>query len=141
AVALRPPNAIVLVGLFVVLLVGKRWKDAQRYALATACAIASAGLLDAVTWGAPFHSLVGYLRFNLLEGKAAQFGVEPFTFYAEVAWTSVGLAVIAIGSGLLFESTKALGPVLIVLAYLLAHSLEPHKELRFLLPVVPLGLV
>ncbi|MGH7435002.1 MAG: glycosyltransferase family 39 protein, partial [Polyangiaceae bacterium] len=140
AVALRPPNAIVLVGLLVALLVGRRWKDAKRYVLAATCAIASAGLLDAATWGAPFHSLVGYLRFNLLEGKAAQFGVEPFTFYADVAWTSVGFAVVAIGSGLLFESTQALGPVLIVLAYLLAHSLEPHKELRFLLPVVPLGL-
>lgn len=91
ATALRPPNGLVLGGLFVTALVAKRWRSALHYAAAAGVVIALAGLLDAVTWGSPFHALVGYLHFNLREGKAAQFGVEPFTFYAEVAWTSVGL--------------------------------------------------
>ena len=53
------------------------------------------GLLDWVTWGRPFHSLLAYVDFNLLLGGASTFGVEPFGFYAATLWTSVGPALIA----------------------------------------------
>jgi hypothetical protein len=140
ATALRPQNGILLAGLLVVVLAARRWKDARQYAIAAAVVALAAGLLDAVTWGTPFHSLIGYVRFNLLEGKAARFGVEPITFYPQVAWTSVGPAVVVIAAGFVVAGLRAPGPALIVLAYVVAHSLVPHKELRFLLPIFPLAL-
>jgi hypothetical protein len=41
------------------------------------------GLVDLATWGTPWGSFIAYVRFNFIEGRAAEFGTEPWRFYIE----------------------------------------------------------
>lgn len=130
-------------GLFVlvfvaVLLLQRRWREAAAFCATGAGVALFGGLLDWVTWGRPFHSFLAYIEFNLLHDGASTFGVEPFTYYATALWTSVGPLLLPLVAcfciGAFYE------PVLggAVVAYVLAHSVLPHKEFRFLVPCLPL---
>jgi phosphatidylinositol glycan class B len=137
---LRLPNAIVALGTVAVLLAARRSRDAAYY-VASACGIGMAGgLLDWVTWGAPFHSLFTNVKYNLFEGNLSRYGVAPFGYYLNVAWTSTGVALVPIALGWIGSWSRARGWVAITVAYLLIHSAIPHKEYRFLMPIVPLVL-
>jgi hypothetical protein len=135
----RFQNGLIAVGLFVVLLVERRGTAARWYVAGAALVGAAGGLLDYAVWGGPFHSLVAYLRFNL-SGQAERYGVAPPWFYALVAWTATGPAVLVVATGLLIAARKQPALVLLLCAYLLAHAIVPHKEIRFTMPIVPLAL-
>lgn len=139
ATLLRYQNALFGVVSLLGLLQQRRQREALLFAGAGAAALlAGSGVLDWLSWGRPFHSLLAYVDFNLLRGGASTFGVEPFWYYAHSLWTSSGptllvLAVLAVLGGL-----RAPVVGLAVLLDVLVHSLIPHKELRFLVPAVPL---
>jgi phosphatidylinositol glycan class B len=103
------------------------------------------GVMDAVTWhDAPgarawglFHSAVVYLRFNLIEGKAAGFGTAPWNYYLKHLWTSMPAVSLVLGAGFVVATPRATGLALIALAFFSLHSAVPHKELRFVLPLLP----
>jgi hypothetical protein len=137
---LRYQNGIITVGLLGWLLVQRRTRDAAAFAGAAMITGLAGGLLDLFTWGAPFHSFLTYVRFNLIEGRAADFGVEPAAYYGTVFWTAGGASMLAVIIGLCAAARRAAGPLVIVLVYVLAHVLVPHKELRFMMPIVPLML-
>lgn len=64
------------------LLVRRQWVRAARVLAGAALAAALLGLVDFVTWGAPFHSFIHYVRFNLVSGASAEtFGKAPWYFY------------------------------------------------------------
>ena len=94
-------------------------------------------------WCAPFLSS---LWFNVVEGKASLYGTHPFHWYF-----SQGLPAIAGLSLLPFLLNLAVPPPtttptrafrkcnrFVLATYLVAHSISPHKEFRFLLPILPL---
>jgi GPI mannosyltransferase 3 len=103
------------------------------------------GLLDAVTYGSFGHSLVANLT--------AHFGNDGslFTVMGTTPWHSLmgetiehgALAVVAIGPLFLvgfwrcFRSPLAWSAIL----FIAVHSAIPHKELRFLLPALPVVLL
>lgn len=96
------------------------------------------GLMDWLTWGRWFQSVMVYLRFNVIEGGASRWGTAPFDYYPAVLWSSMpevagALAVLAVAA-----FPRARGLLLTALAFVVAHSLTPHKEWRFLLPALPL---
>lgn len=138
ACLLRYQNGIFVLVFGAALLLQRRWRDSLAFLGAGALVAAGGGVLDWITWGRPFHSLLAYIDFNLLLGGASTFGVEPFGYYATTLWTSVGpllpVIVLCFAVGAFFE------PVLggAVLAYVFAHSVLPHKEFRFLVPCLPL---
>jgi len=109
-------------------------------AAAAACVLADRWLYD--TWVfTPYE----YARANLLEGKAAQFGVEPWWYYlAEMLMFLVppfSLVLVGLlGAAAWFQRRHVL--VWAALPFLVGHSLIGHKEDRFLVPmtwaVVPL---
>jgi hypothetical protein len=135
----RFQNGLVAVGLFVLLVAQKPRVAAWWYAAGGALVALAGGALDALTWGRPFHSLLTYVEFNL-SGKTEAFGVAPFWFYATALARSTGPALFVVALGWAFAARKQAGLAIILALYVLAHSLVPHKELRFLMPVVPLAL-
>lgn len=125
-------------GLLVVLALSPRRREAIPYVAGATLGGLAGGALDWLTWGRPFHSFFAYLHFNVVEGRSADYGTSPFFYYAETAWTSTGIAIVAIVVGTIAAWRRAPGLLLVVAAFVAAHSLVGHKEFRFVMPVVPL---
>jgi hypothetical protein len=98
-------------------------------------------LVDLVTWGSLASSFVGYIKFNLVEGKAAQFGTEPPVFYLKQLWVRVPRALPLIVLPMLL-GVRATWPFIFSSALTLAYlSTQPHKEERFVVLVWALLLI
>lgn len=145
AVLLRLQCGLFCLGALALLLARKRWRPALEVLAVLAVWAVAYGALDAFTWaqapgakyGGWFHSALKYLQFNLVEGRASQWGTSPPAFYLSALFSSMpGLAVV-LGVGLLLALRRATGLVLLGLAFVAAHSAIPHKELRFILPALP----
>ncbi len=138
AVLLRLQNGLFCLGLLAVFAARRDWPRVRTSFFVLAVWAAVFGGMDWASWGRPFHSALLYVQFNLIEGKASQWGTAPFGWYAEVLLR--GLPVVAPVVALLAAASVRRAPVLLgtAVAFFLLHSLIPHKELRFLLPVVPL---
>lgn len=96
------------------------------------------GAGDALFWGEWFHSAREYWSFNFVQGRAAEFGTEPPTYYLRAATTALA------GSGLLLLAglwawRRAPWLLACMVVFVAAHLAIPHKELRFLYPVLPLA--
>ena len=141
AVFVRYQNGLVLLALGLLLLVQRQWRGVWRFALAAGLVAIAGGALDWLTWGHPFQSLLLYLRYNLVEGQAANWGTAPASFFLQTAWQSTGWALVPLGIGLLCGLHRTRRLVLVLSVFVLAHSLVPHKEFRFLVPVMPLFFV
>ncbi|EPX61452.1 hypothetical protein D187_001235 [Cystobacter fuscus DSM 2262] len=138
AVLLRLQTGIFCVGLLAVLVARRQWRQAGEALAVLAGWALLFGLLDWLTWGRWFHSARVYLDFNLLQGKAATFGTAPFSYYGHVLWLSMG-APTAVALGLsLFAARRAPGLLAVAAIFVALHAWQPHKELRFILPVLPL---
>jgi GPI mannosyltransferase 3 len=137
AVMLRFLNAFFAVAL-VVMLIARRDRRAAVTAGTTLLVWALAfGMLDWLTWGGWFHSAITYLRFNLVEGRASGWGTSPFGYYWDVLLGSFGApAAILLVALCLLSVRRAPGLFLTAAIFVLAHSYVPHKEGRFLLPVL-----
>ena len=137
ATVVRTQNALLVVTAIGVLLAMREWRAARAFVLGAAAALALGGGLDWLTWGAPFSSSIAYVRFNLIEGKASSFGTEPVLYYARTLWTSTGWPIVLVAIGVAAATLRARMLVVLVVVFLFAHVLIPHKELRFLMPIVP----
>ena len=122
--------------LFLALWVGrlefqKRWVPLL---LGSSGALLIFGLADWIAWGSPFHSYIATVRINLFEGKASQFGTEPFFYYFEVIaalWWIATLTIVGLVALRIRNSALWIGVALCIIA---AHALIPHKEYRFIFP-------
>ena len=103
------------------------------------------GVWDAAAWhdvpsakfGGLFHSAVVYWRFNIVENRGAGWGTAPWTYYVQHTWLTMPGVALVLGASL-FGAARRAWPVLLSLALFLAlHLFVAHKELRFLLPVMP----
>lgn len=105
------------------------------------------GAIDALTWsdvpgaryGGWFHSAILYVRFNLIEGRSAEWGTSPASYYAAFIFRSMPVIAACLGIGLLVALRYATAPSVLALLFLAMHSAIPHKELRFILPMLPLA--
>jgi phosphatidylinositol glycan class B len=138
AVFVRYTNGVVLLGFIAWLVALRRWADLRRFAAAAAGVGLLGGMLDWATWGAPFHSIRAYLQYNLVENLSTQYGVAETAYYVFTLGSATGPAVLALALGLALAGRRAAAPLAVALAYVLVHSAIAHKEIRFLLPVVPL---
>ncbi|GAC1348579.1 MAG: hypothetical protein NVS2B9_07830 [Myxococcales bacterium] len=135
---LRLQNGVFCAGLVLLLLARRRWRDAVLACAVLAVWALAFGLLDLITWGSLFHSAIAYLRFNAVEGRAALWGVSPGFYYADVLWRSMPLPLLCLALFAPLAAARAGGLLAIAAAFALLHSAVPHKELRFLLPALPL---
>lgn len=140
AVLLRLHNGLFCVGLLLLLGAERRWRALLHASVVFAAGAAVYAGLDWATWGRPLHSALVYLRFNLLEGKASLWGESPPGYYLRLLSSfalAPGLLLLAV-LGLGHRDLRARGVFAIAAAFVLVHSLVPHKELRFMLPALPL---
>lgn len=137
SVLIRLQLGLFCVGAVLILLGRKRWRDAG-ISFAVLCVWAFLfGLMDKLTWGGWFHSAIKYLQFNLVEGKAAGWGTAPFTYYARVMWQAMPGPSIVLLATVLVASRRAFGVFALAMAFIALHAWTPHKELRFIVPILP----
>jgi hypothetical protein len=105
-----------------------------------AAVVVLAGLLDRITWSYPFQAQFLNFWVNVVEGKANQFGVEKWTWYAAMFAHVWAWAIVPMAAALLVARREAL-LVLVALAILVAHSAVAHKEYRFLFPLIPIAVL
>jgi len=139
-VLLRPTNAVVGVAVAASLAFERRPRDVVRLVAGALPVAIAGGLLDLATWGRPFHSMIEYLRFNLFEGGARGFGVEPAWFYGWALLVTAPFVALTLPTliAVARRSAPARAPLFVTFVYLLVHSAQGHKEVRFLLPIAPL---
>lgn len=138
AVILRIHCGLFAAGAVVTLLAQRRRGDAL-VVFGVLCGWAVIyGLLDLFAWGSFLHSALYYLRFNLIEGRAAEWGTAPPAFYTKHLVKSLGPHWVAIAVLAVVGLRRSPAVVGLALAFLLGHLAMPHKELRFIVPFLPL---
>ncbi len=130
------PLALVLLGI-VFLRTAKR----TQLTLAAAGLALAFGLFDAVTWGGGlFHSYIVNFRFNLILGPMRAGESPAYQFLLWLTLTGLGLSVLCVAAAL--RRPRRYGFLLGLIALiLLVHSLQAHKEYRFIFAVIPLWLL
>jgi len=133
----RLQSAVFLPGLLAALHArGKRPLRAAAIALGAGAFLF--GLIDRLTWGGWFSSVAVYLRANVLEGLASAQGTAPLSYYPRVSWTSMGVPLILLAPLSLAAARRAPALFWSAAAFVLLHAAIPHKEIRFLMPALPL---
>jgi len=141
ATLLRYQNGILLPAVLTIIAARRSVRAAALVTAGVAAVLLLGGLLDWVTWGKPFQSLMVYVRFNLLEGGANRWGIAKRGFYLQALLTTNGPAVLILALGFVAGLRRTWPVALPALLFLGVHSAIPHKELRFLYPVLPLFLL
>lgn len=143
----RYASAVTVAAALGYLLVCRRWRQLGLAALGAAMIGAGLGALDWLTWGRAFHSVAGYVEFNLLSGGAAQrFGAAPAWYFLAVlarslplwAWVGPLFAIVKQGPRVTRHSLVPTLPVFCAICTLIALSAVAHKEERFIYPVLVL---
>lgn len=101
-------------------------------------------LVDRWGYGSWTFTAWNYLRVNLLEGKAASFGVLPFWGYFPLAWQDIvkpfGL-VLFVGTLLGWRQMPKSLITWTTVPFFLAQCFIGHKESRFLYPMAHLAVI
>ena len=130
------PVALLLLG--IVLL---RNRNKLQLVLAGAVLLLAAGVLDALAWGGSlFHSYLTNLRFNLILGPMRANESPAYQFLWWLTLAGGGLSALCLLPALRWPRRYGLLLALIALV-LLAHSVQSHKEYRFIFAVIPLWLL
>ena len=140
AVALRPHlGPAVLAG---IVFASRAQPQPRRGAaplwLGAGAAFALGGIVDAFTWGVPFHSYVRNPFENLVLARSLVYGTGPFYAYLRSflrVWTFSFGAILAL---FIWGARRHPLPALLAGVALLVHSAIPHKEYRFVYPVIVL---
>jgi hypothetical protein len=120
----------------------RQWKDGWVLALASAVAFLIPGLVDLALRGSFYASLTSYFAYNLK--YSSTFGVTPF-----YSFVTLFLAIsIPPAFWLRYRDLRwreEFGPllptVLFFVIFLIVHSAIPHKEDRFMVPILPSFLI
>ena len=130
------PVALLLLGI-----VFLRTRLKLLLVLAAAAASGAVGVFDALAWdGGLFHSYVTNVRFNLILGGMRTGESPAYQFLWWLTLAGGGLSVLSLAGSLRSPRRYALLLGLIALV-LLSHSLQSHKEYRFVFAVIPLWLL
>ncbi len=139
---LRPQAAIVVLALPVVIARLGRWKDLLVFAGVGAACFLGSGLVDLALRGGFHESFRRYLAYNLEHSH--DWGVDPwYRFILLLLGLSIPPVFLALYRGLSWRARyEPLLPTLLVFGlFVAAHSAVPHKEERFIVPVLPLFLL
>jgi phosphatidylinositol glycan class B len=137
SVLLRLHNAIFAVGLVAVFLVRFQWRPFLESLGVLVFWAALLGVIDLFTWGDLFHSAITYLNFSMSGVPALIWGQSPPEYYFVYLLHSTWPAGVVIAGLALLGATRARSVALVTAFYLAVHIATPHKELRFMVPILP----
>jgi phosphatidylinositol glycan class B len=112
--------------------------------LGFATLVAAGALIDRWGYGEWVFPAWNYLRVNLMEGKAAEFGTKWFGAYLHITLANIFAPVVILAHLGLFLCWWRRPRHLVTFVsapFLLGHWAIGHKEERFMFPVLLLGLV
>jgi hypothetical protein len=148
AVLFRLQVAVVVLAIVLALAVKRQWSVLKpALVMLTGWAILY-GALDALTWhslpsakfGGWYHSVVVYVRFNLIEGRGAHWGTSEWTYFFHYLWTSMPTITVLLALAIIGALARKEWVLPFLLAFfVLLHLPIGHKELRFMLPGLPLA--
>lgn len=139
AVALRIHLALAVL-LALAWSAGRDWRRWRALLPGLAAMGALAGLVDLVTWGRPFHSFVSTIQFNVVRGKAAEFGTAPWSGYLEAIWTTWSWATFVVVPLALLGARRLPALAIGAVTVLATHTAFAHKEYRFVYPAILLAI-
>ncbi|QNQ09127.1 hypothetical protein [Sphingomonas alpina] len=116
-------------------------RDIRRWATMIAGGIAALAIsagVDLITGQMPFRWMIENFRINLIEHKSASFGVEPWYWYLTQTVRNWSIASVFIVPLALVGARRHPALLILALVHLAAHSVIPHKEMRFILPTLAL---
>ena len=118
------------------------WRAVRRQVPAllagAAAALSLAGILNSMTLGYPLASLWRYICYNIYFGVSSSFGIEPWHYYLDVEF-GVWRGALPFLMLLAMLGARRLPLVFTTAVTILAvHSFIPHKEYRFIYPVLVL---
>jgi len=135
--------AFAILGIFLWLILVKK-TTTVKMAVFTAAGLVMVVLgiiLDSWFYGDLTLTLYNYFKVNLIEGRAAGFGISPWYHYIfyifRYSFFPFGILIILSFLFLTFKRFKHL-IIWASLLFLIAHSFIAHKELRFVFPLVNL---
>ncbi len=141
----RYGSAAFIAPALVVLAVTRRWRALAFCVLGGAVVALGLGVLDKLTWGATlpnarwggwWHSFQEYVDYNVISGKSASFGTSPWYYYLPRVAAPVGIVGVALWRWR--PGTRAWLFFVPAIVYLVSVSATPHKEERFLYPMLVL---
>ena len=147
SVLFRIQMGVFVIGVLGVLAARRNWRGLLETLGVLGVWAVAYGAIDALAWsdvpgaayGGWFHSAILYLRFTLIEGRAAEWGTSPSGYYAEFIFRSMPIIAACLAIGLLAGLRYAPALSVLALLFLAGHSAIPHKEFRFILPMLPLA--
>ena len=129
---LQMAPAVFLAGIWII---RGNWRKRVGPVLAGAlAAILVFGIADTVSWGVPFHSYYASVQQNVLKDRASHFGTMSFFGALYHLFGRVGPLILLALVGV--RRSPILG--WLCLAILVPHLLIPHKEYRYVYPMLPL---
>ncbi|HEY5959555.1 MAG TPA: hypothetical protein VIV60_23525 [Polyangiaceae bacterium] len=99
------------------------------------------GAVDRLTWGTFFGSFIKYVRFNVIEGRAAEFGTAPARWYIDKLQARAPIGIWLMLVPALFGVRVTWPHVLSALGILALISSQAHKEERFAIIIWPLLII
>ena len=141
AFTFRMQTALMTGGLFAWLLIIQRepWRKLVAMAGGTLITVALGICIDRWFYGEWTLTVLNYFDANMLQGKAAAFGTQPWYAYFvdTVMVTLPPFSLIFVLAPLILVLFKPKSVLVWVFApFLLVHCMIGHKELRFLFPIV-----
>jgi phosphatidylinositol glycan class B len=103
--------------------------------------ISIAGFVDYLTWGQFLISYFNYYLSQSVYRLAERFGAPPVSYYLTTLMVASAGIFGVVWFICLTRLRRVWLPFTCALSIILAHSLTPHKEYRFVLVVIPLLLI
>ncbi len=105
------------------------------------------GAWDAAAWhdvprarfGGWFHSAFVYYDENIVKNRGAAWGVADAGYYFRALFTSMPGVTLALGVTAIASWKRAPAMLFVLAAFIALHLKVPHKELRFMIPIMPVA--
>jgi len=144
AVFVRYQNGILLPLAGAMLLVRRDWRGVVLCVVGAGAVGLLGGLADSAIWGSFLHSFRKYWEFNFVQHGADKWGTDSWDYYTRYLASGIGPLGYFLFIGMVVAVASRLRGAAWLLAWVLVfwllHAVTPHKELRFILPILPVAL-